>query len=306
MQNISVSLCGSEARILTVEIGEALENADGFCRRSRKFRHSWKGKRMKKIGILLAATVGILPPRLQAQPTLMPAQEIAPQMASGDWSAASNWPAMLQAIEALPTIAPEAAAAGGTFWSAQNPSFPPLPADVINVPLWSVGNATDGVHGVYFMQDLNYQYGVAAPATGRLRKVTRQSMPGMPGGSPTSIYINGFSFESPVTNSYSVDVIDGWTVGGPGAGGVVYPGTNYAWIAPATDGVQTGWINGTSPATTVAQTLTNTLQPVTTYTLSLDVTGPSSATGSYPGSNYSVGLYAGGNLLAAGSRPWRR
>ena len=109
------------------------------------------------------------------------------------------------------------------------------------------------------------------------------------------------SFESPSTGLYTAgaagsSAITGWTIGGGGDAGVWNVAGSSSIIAGAADGLQIGYINPLG-LTTVSQTLTSDLQSDSTYTLSIDVTGR--ADGENPGTGYSVGLYAGGDLLAS-------
>ncbi len=58
----------------------------------------------------------------------------------------------LSLIEATPPTPAADVPESGTFHSALNPDMAPSPADVINVPAWSLGN------GVWLLDDLDYDY----------------------------------------------------------------------------------------------------------------------------------------------------
>ena len=105
------------------------------------------------------------------------------------------------------------------------------------------------------------------------------------------IPIDNSSFENPVQSigGWSDHVVAGW----------VATGTSGVWNPPSTryvsvpNGFQVGYVqNGGS----VSQTLTVTLQPNTTYTLSI-AGGRSLYEGNNPSSDYKVQLLAGGTVL---------
>ncbi len=111
-------------------------------------------------------------------------------------------------------------------------------------------------------------------------------------------------FQTPLPNQYvsvggaGSSAIPGWTISGGGSAGVWnvvdYGGSGLVTAPPG--GSTVGFIDGNG-VTTVSQTLTTDLQPNTAYTLQIDVSGRSDGFG--PGTDYSVGLYAGGTLLTA-------
>jgi hypothetical protein len=109
------------------------------------------------------------------------------------------------------------------------------------------------------------------------------------------------SFEDPSTTSYTLggagsSAIEGWDITGGGYAGVWNVSGAGGTIAAAPGGSQIGFINPVG-ITTVSQTLAADLLPDTTYTVQIEVTGRSD--GENPGTGYSVGLYAGGNLLTS-------
>ena len=69
--------------------------------------------------------------------------------------------AQLQAIEAQPTIPASTVPfrSPATFFSAQNPFWPPFPGNVNDLPLWSVGDE------VYLLDDLSVDYGALLAAS---------------------------------------------------------------------------------------------------------------------------------------------
>jgi hypothetical protein len=111
-----------------------------------------------------------------------------------------------------------------------------------------------------------------------------------------SLAISNYSFEFPSTATWTSDGIPGWTFAGTAGGGVFLPTPGE--MGPIPDGAQAGYINADGTPTTASQTLPYTLQADSTYILNIAVGGY--ASGIYnPGTNYSVSLYAGTNLLAS-------
>ena len=61
--------------------------------------------------------------------------------------------AQLQAVEQLPTVAADSVPKyNGTFYSAQCPYWPPLPGNVLELPMWDLGD------GHYMVNDLAIDY----------------------------------------------------------------------------------------------------------------------------------------------------
>jgi Concanavalin A-like lectin/glucanases superfamily len=110
------------------------------------------------------------------------------------------------------------------------------------------------------------------------------------------ITISNYSFEYPSTTTYT-EPLAGWSITGSTDDGVLNSQYFSGTVAAAPDGIQAGFINGWGTYTTVSQVLSNNLQPDMTYTLSIAVTGR--LDGYNPGTNYSVSLYAGTNLLVS-------
>jgi hypothetical protein len=65
---------------------------------------------------------------------------------------AGNLETMLQAVETATPQAAESVPSVGTFWYAQNPSWPPLPSNFNNLVAWNLGN------GVYMLDDFDFDY----------------------------------------------------------------------------------------------------------------------------------------------------
>ncbi len=119
------------------------------------------------------------------------------------------------------------------------------------------------------------------------------------------------SFEDPVVGAGgetigvagSTTAITGWDISGNGEAGVWNPSGIYTGIlGPVPDGDQVGTINGDG-GTSVSQTLNTDLLPYTTYTLSAWVGGRTDGGGQGGifdvGTDYSISLYGGANLLAS-------
>ena len=80
--------------------------------------------------------------------------------ASAQDATPSDFDVELQALEATTTPysqLPDVSETHG-FYSAQNPDWPPAPADVLSVPAWPLGN------GFFAMDDLNVNYASLAQA----------------------------------------------------------------------------------------------------------------------------------------------
>jgi hypothetical protein len=123
----------------------------------------------------------------------------------------------------------------------------------------------------------------------------------------TLLTINNPSFEGPTVtapNYYTYGTqgqssVTGWNIAGAGAAGVQDTAHFVGDIATAPNGAQFGFVNeGSFDITTLSQTLTDTLQPNTKYTLSIYVGGRTAA-GSNPGNAYSITLYAGASPLGS-------
>jgi len=63
---------------------------------------------------------------------------------------------MLQAVEATQPVAADLFPRASAYYSAQNPSWPPLPANTQNFDVWSLGN------GAVLLNDLNFDYNASA------------------------------------------------------------------------------------------------------------------------------------------------
>ena len=57
-----------------------------------------------------------------------------------------------QAVEATTPVPVESVPLSGTFYSAQNPNWPPLPCNINNLDAWNIGN------GMYMLDDLDFDY----------------------------------------------------------------------------------------------------------------------------------------------------
>src|SRR2546422_731479 len=68
-------------------------------------------------------------------------------------ASADDVQAMLQAVESTPPLPASAAPDAGNFYSAQfGDSWPPFPANTLNLPFWSLGD------GIYIMDDREVDY----------------------------------------------------------------------------------------------------------------------------------------------------
>lgn len=90
----------------------------------------------------------------------------------------------LAAIEATTPLSADEMPSFGTFYSAGNPNYPPLPTDISGSPGWSLGG------GIYLLDDLD----ALSPGSGF--SAMDDSEPPYPGGdgSPGGSIFNGESF----------------------------------------------------------------------------------------------------------------
>lgn len=111
---------------------------------------------------------------------------------------------MIQAVE---TTTPEPASSvplnglGGTYYSAQNPTWPPLPGNLDQVPVWDLGD------GLYILDDTNIDYDapVAQSSSGRGMMADISGPPSPGGGDSGTNYSSNGSPMPPVdygTNLY--------------------------------------------------------------------------------------------------------
>jgi alpha-tubulin suppressor-like RCC1 family protein len=117
------------------------------------------------------------------------AQEWAGPSQSSQASSLSDWEVMLQAIEQTTIIPPSSLPQGGTvgtFWSAQNPIWPPLPSDVLGLDVWSLGD------GSYVLNDTNVDY--TAFASGESTAFS----PGMAMSMMASSLASSYAYANPV------------------------------------------------------------------------------------------------------------
>jgi len=84
--------------------------------------------------------------------------------------------AQLEAVEKLPTTAADTLPRYGTFYSAQFPYWPPLPADIIGVPVWNLGD------GWFLLDDLQINYSQMETATNTTATKMSMSFKPMGGG----------------------------------------------------------------------------------------------------------------------------
>ncbi len=114
---------------------------------------------------------------------------------------------LTKVLAATPTILPgvlPGGGMGGTFYSLQNPEWPPLPGDIRQLPVWDFGNY------FYLLDDLDVNY--AAPLKSSLVAgaggVQATDVPGPPGGGgggTNNIQPQG-NFQIPTTNDLWLEV----------------------------------------------------------------------------------------------------
>ncbi|MGA2801004.1 MAG: hypothetical protein ABSE97_01315 [Verrucomicrobiota bacterium] len=104
---------------------------------------------------------------------------------------------LTRVLAATPTILPSAGRAG-TFYSLQNPEWPPLPADVQQVPVWNFRNY------FFLLDDLDVNYATPSRqslvAGGGGMQVMAADVPSPPGSGGGSNYSPGLQIQMPTTN----------------------------------------------------------------------------------------------------------
>jgi hypothetical protein len=100
-------------------------------------------------------------------------------------TSAANLNSMLQAVETATPQAAESVPSVGTFWSAQNPKWPPLPCNINNLDAWNLGN------GVYMLDDFDFDYQAQAQSRAMATGVPSPGDDGYgDGGDYTSSYVS--------------------------------------------------------------------------------------------------------------------
>lgn len=102
---------------------------------------------MKRPALTLAGMAFVLAIIFSSQ-----AQKATTPLQSMQSVSAEDLAVMLQAVEATTPGPAESAPRGGNFYSAQFPSWPPLPCDINNVPVWNLGD------GNYLLDDRDVDY----------------------------------------------------------------------------------------------------------------------------------------------------
>ena len=95
----------------------------------------------------------------------------------------------INTLNATPTIPATSLQGGGTFWSLQNPNFPPLPVDTSGSAVWPLAD------GSLLLNDVDYDYSAASTTTLTaspmgmgMMTMSAESLPALPGDSSTNTY----------------------------------------------------------------------------------------------------------------------
>jgi hypothetical protein len=91
-----------------------------------------------------------------------------------NWNAFSDFEVELMAVEATTPLPAEAVARASGYYSAQYPNWPPLPANLNGLPLWSLGD------GIYLLDDRQFDY-AAVSSVNAQRMSTMAMEPLLPG-----------------------------------------------------------------------------------------------------------------------------
>lgn len=127
-------------------------------------------------GLLIICGLIALSGFIQAQVATTPVQDgtTAVTLTNEDFSALSDFEVELRALELTPTI-PAAAlpVESHGFYSAQHPYWPPMPGDILGLPIWPLGD------GLYVLNDTNVNYvELQAVAEAARPKLSRSSPSG--------------------------------------------------------------------------------------------------------------------------------
>jgi len=153
---------------------------------------------MKKLQVICAGFVLGLIFNLHAQEAATQDGAVSSADAAQPVESLTDFQVALKALETVPPLpASEVPEETHGFYSAQNPDWPPLPADVLNLPIWPIGD------GMFVLDDTNVNYvelqaesEEAAQAKAALQKITSSRSGGMspmfslissPGGTPVYI-----------------------------------------------------------------------------------------------------------------------
>lgn len=91
---------------------------------------------------------------------------------------------LINELNAIPTLSPDSVTTG-TFYSLQNPAWPPMPFNAQGYSIWSLGG------GSYLMNDLNGNSSSLAAGQGRARMQTMVTLPSPPGGGGGGYGVDG-------------------------------------------------------------------------------------------------------------------
>jgi hypothetical protein len=131
---------------------------------------------------------------IQAAGTIKPVQSVS----------ADDMNVMLQAVEATTPVAAESVPKSGTFYSAQFPTWPPLPCNINNVPAWNIGD------GVFLLSDLDVNYSQRPMASsmmaGGMRAMDVLSPGGGGDGGTNSYFTSNFVIPDYGTNLWIAQV----------------------------------------------------------------------------------------------------
>lgn len=167
---------------------------------------------VESIGKKTAFIITIVGAAFAAGLTAVRAQQTGAAAETDGAAISAELAAQLAAIEQQPTIEPSTLPEGGfaVYYSAQHPSWPPLPCNFYNVPLWSLGG------NFYLLDDLAISYPTNSVETANRMTAMDGTAQPMDGGlSPayqTQSGIPYLSIEQAGTNAVLVTV---WNNVGP-------------------------------------------------------------------------------------------
>jgi hypothetical protein len=126
---------------------------------------------------------------VQAEPLALSATDMSSLRSLSD----AQLETFVNLLDATPTIPMASLPRGGrvgTFWSLQNPTWPPLPFDSSGAAAWPMSD------GAYLLNDVNFDYNAASAVTvasGPRMRAMSMDVPGPPGFGDTGDGTNTFT-----------------------------------------------------------------------------------------------------------------
>lgn len=167
----------------------------------------------------------------QAEPLVLNTADMATVQTLSDTELA----ALISALDATPQIAYDALPNNtvGTFYSLQNPEWPPLPGDVNGLPVWQM-------NGFYLLNDVSFDYSAAAMSMSSSMMMMDSIDPGSGDGGTNPSFANELMSSQLDTNALWLEVTNVDIYGGI-AYANLHNATNMVYAIWATTNLLGGW-----------------------------------------------------------------